>query len=64
MGLDMEWMGEGGNGMRMRLWKDDEMMGEELSDGMQLDQVFYTAICILLGNFAVFLGNFKFQTII
>ena len=31
---------------------------------IQLDQDFCTAIFILLGNFAVLLSNFKFQTII
>ena len=31
---------------------------------MQLSQDFYTGICILLGNFADLLGNFKIQTII
>ena len=31
---------------------------------MQLDEDFCTAICILLGKFAVLLGNNKFQTII
>ena len=30
----------------------------------QLEQGFCTAICILLGNFDVLLGNFKFKTII
>ena len=31
---------------------------------MQLDEDFCMAICILLGKFAVLLGNNKFQTII